>query len=1460
MKRISTVLLFTFLLIQSLSAQRPNSFSYDPSRFIGEFEDFFKTFAKGDNKDAGDEFYANYSAGKYNTQQKMAIIKLTNEMLDNNCQGNPDFVQYVLTCNALVNSGQISKFENWHKTLSTSLKRSRDDFQKFLTVSKNVFADKTLLQVGAFTWVAEASNIDLQVQGDPMFIFKNMTLFCYTPGDTFEIYNTNGRFIPSKNVWMGNGGKMDWTRVGLDSNKVYAQLKNYKIDLTDGLTVADSASFFNKYQFTQSILGRVTDKPMGRSQGDRSTYPQFESYQLAFSGVKYGKADFKGGFGMRGAVVLGRGVGGQKAELWFSYKGKRFLRVASNDFYVRENKITNDKVELTVFLDKDSIYHPQLNFSYLINEDKINLYRDSKLGVAAAPFSDFFHMVEFSVDEMKWKLNEPKIDLKMVAADDAARFSSLNYYREYAYEKIQGILDYNPLMRIKQYCEKNNTNTFHIASYAAAFRSNTSDIKIQMIDMNDLGFVYYNSQTEIVTIKPKLKDFVNAHMGKTDFDAISFKSTISALPNASISLVNNDLIIQGVPKFYFSDSQSVYILPKEQVITLKKNRTIDFNGKLRAGLADFYGNNFSFDYTKFNVRLNNVDSLKFLYRDDTLGYLANVKSVIQNIYGTLEIDHPYNKSGRKKFSKYPVFTSEVGSKVFYDYPTTQKGSYTRNRFHFAVDPFTLDSLADLNLYTLALPGTFLSDGILPDMRQELSMQPDKSLGFFIPNDVSTSYTLYRGKGSAKMSVALSNDGLIGEGTVSYLASRSQSKRLIFLLDSMNANCDVFENDRTSLFPTVIKSANVYNHWIPYQDTMFITNKGEPIKIAYDRARLSGTIILTPLAMKAKGKMDIEDGELLADMFELRPVEILSEDAIFRQRSPKDTTQIAFSTSKVKAYVNLDNKYAEFTYRNPTEINNTFILNNYVGSFEKLKWDMIPRTLEFKGPTEKENPSAASYLLSSRKNQDNLTFKTASVFMTLDDYTMNCKKIPYINIADSRVLPDSGKAVIRENAEMDMLVNAQITADTINTYHKVNQVTIKINGRTDVRGAGNYRYVDKNKNEQKFYLDKILVADKKYLEGSTLIPDSINFLVGPKVGFRGNAILRSFNPNLEYNGFFKAMHASYFPKSDWFKAAAVISPDSVYVNTTGQPLTNLNKQALSSGLYVSNDSTHVYAALFGRKRNTSDAELMKTEGTFAYFENIEEFRLGPYDKVFGTGKRGNFMAFSEPKKLIYNEGRFNLGFDLPKFSVKSAGYSSFNLKDTTFYMKLMMVIDFPIPSQALKLMYDSLNEQGASSPNQFYDEKALKIGIPELIDEKGYKKLGDDMVAELNDKNIESLIKTMLITDATLTWNQASRSFVSVADFGIRSFEKNLLERKVKGRLEIKKLRSGDDFTLYLMGASGSWYFFKYQKGIMGILASDPVFNEMIKANIDKMSSDDYKLRQGSISDRNKLVRALKGKL
>ncbi|MFN4083007.1 MAG: hypothetical protein ACK4K9_05190 [Bacteroidia bacterium] len=1452
--------LYLLLFLSNIAlAQRPNSFSFDPNVFIEEFEIYMKS-GNSNIKQMAEEFSGYYNAGKFNQAQKLQIIKLCNQMLNSNCQLTPDFEGYLKTINALVTNNFMPKFDGWHKTLSAALSTSKENFQKFLNVSKNVFAENILLKVGGFTWITDAKDVDLIVEKEPLFLFKKLNLYCFTPGDTFDIINTSGRFFPASNHWVGKGGKVDWSRVGIDTSKVFAMLGNYKIDLSDGNLEADSALFTNKELNAKPLLGKLIDKPLGQSQGDKSTYPQFESYYNAFAGVTYGKAKFMGGFGMRGALVQGKGTTENKAELWFSFKNKPFLRVKSVEFFVRESKITVNKAEVTIFLDKDSIYHPQLSFTYYINEDKINLYRDNKLGIASAPFIDYYHNLEFYVDEIKWDLNSPKIIFDNIAGDRPAKFESINYFRDHIYEKIGGMLDYNPLQRIKTYCENNKTKSFHIESYAKAFKSNKSDIKIQMIDLNDKGFVTYNPETEKVVIKQKLIDYVNAHHGRTDYDAISFNSIISSLPNAHLSLINYDLVIQGVPVFAFSDSQNVKIIPKDQVITIKKNRGMDFSGKLKAGMVDFYGNNFSFDYNSFKIRLNNIDSLKFLYYDDSLQQIMHAKSVLQNVYGTLEIDYPYNKSSRRKYPGYPIFTSDVGSKVFYDYPTTQKGVYDRRRFYFDVDPFTIDSLSELNLYTLNLAGNFVSGGILPEFKHEIYMQPDKSLGFYIPNDSTKSYTLYGGKGSAKMGLSLSNKGLIGDGTLSYLASKTHSTEFVFLLDSMNSNSYMFENDRTSLFPTIIKSKNVYNHWIPYQDTMFITNKGEPIQVAYDRARLSGTIILTPKAMKAKGKFDIEDGELLADLYELKPAEILSDDAIFRQRHPRDTTQIAFETGKVKAYVNLDTKIADFTYNNYPAINNTFILNNYVGQFKQLRWNMIPRTLEFKGPSEKQQPGAASYLLSTRPSQDSLKFNTTNVMLALGDYVMKCEGIPFITIADSRVMPDSGKAVIRENAEMDMLFNAKIQSDTINKYHRLDKVTIKINGRTDCRGAGNYYYLDKNKKEQVFYMEEIYVANKKHLEGKSLIPDSINFHVGPKLGFRGNTFFKSPDKNLEYNGFFKAEHEMPYPRTDWFRAASPINPDSIFI-LVGQPLTNLARQALHNGFFISNDSTHVYPAFFSRKRNTSDPELIKAEGVLTFNDKFEEFQLGSTEKIYNISKKGNFMAFNIPKKTVYAEGKFNLGFNTEGFKINSAGYASFSLADTTFGMRQLMTIDMLLPDAALKIMYDSINENSAKASNQFYDNKVLRIGMHELVDEKTEKKLSETIGDELSGKNIEQLQKSFLITDVVLAWSQPTRSLISVGEIGIRSMDKFLVERKVRAKIEILKKRSGDEFTFYIEPMEGGWYYFKYQRGVMAVLASDPIFNEIIKNGSDKISKqkEDYKLRQASIAERNKFARAMKGK-
>ena len=85
----------------------------------------------------------------------------------------------------------------------------------------------------------------------------------------------------------------------------------------------------------------------------------------------------------------------------------------------------------------------------------------------------------------------------------------------------------------------------------------------------------------------------------------------------------------------------------------------------------------------------------------------------------------------------------------------------------------------------------------------------------------------------------------------------------------------------------------------------------------------------------------------------------------------------------------------------------------------------------------------------------------------------------------------------------------------------------------------------------------------------------------------------------------------------------------------------------------------------------------------------------------------------------------------------------------------------------------------------------------------------------------------------------------------------MVERNIKANLQIKRTRGGDEFIMYIN--TGSWYYFRYQKGIMSVISSDKLFNEVFKNNIDKVAkqADDYSLRQANISDRNKYVKALK---
>ena len=134
---------------------------------------------------------------------------------------------------------------------------------------------------------------------------------------------------------------------------------------------------------------------------------------------------------------------------------------------------------------------------------------------------------------------------------------------------------------------------------------------------------------------------------------------------------------------------------------MKKNRHFQFDGQVQAGLFTFTGKNFFFNYDTFKIDLQKIDSLRIRYltgQIDNYGFpvAEKAQNLIEDLKGELYIDRPDNKSGRKSYPEYPIFSSSENGYVYYDDKNIQNGVYSRDKFFFQIYPFEMDSLDNFN--------------------------------------------------------------------------------------------------------------------------------------------------------------------------------------------------------------------------------------------------------------------------------------------------------------------------------------------------------------------------------------------------------------------------------------------------------------------------------------------------------------------------------------------------------------------------------------------------------------------------------------------------------------------------------------------------------------------------------------------------------------------------------------------
>ena len=922
MKRI-----FFFLIIIGFTfpafSQQLREFNSDTAVFISQFEEFMS--------DLNDEYEIEleYFLGKWLSDSisydtKIEFISSANHMLRRRGKPSPHFISYIKILNQSFHpESQDLKIQNWLTAFSKMVATSTVNFneiQRSQSIVLQIIKDSVLYNLAGTKWNFITENYYFDLNDDkPIVRFSNVDLNCVSDKDTMAIFGTNGFYDPVKLNWSGKGGKVTWEKAGLDSDMVYAILKNYKLLLNRPYFEADSVQFYYKKYFDYSLEGKLQDRAAQIINPERAMFPKFFSYQSEYAIPQlFPSIEYRGGLSMQGAKLVGTGTSDKLASINIYTADTVRMAVESENIVIRENSITSLSASVKIFLETDSIFHPDLQFVYMEEGDEIRLTKGSSY-TSGVPYVNSYHKINMNFEELLWKRGSRKISLKPATgrALGQATFESDNFFNYNFYAEMQGRDYSHPLVGLWRFSNQlNGWREFPVSAYARNIGMQEYQVRHQMMKLSRQGFLYFNEETGMIKLTDKLFYFLEASVGRTDYDVIFFLSEVNApMDNGILDLETFDLKVNGVPNIFLSDSQNVVLVPDKNQIIIKRNRNFQFDGAIRAGLLTLYGANFFFDYERFSINLQDIDSLRISVQDNNkiTGERSSfdIDNLVQDLTGEIIIDNPENKSGLKDFPEFPIFKSKENSYVYFDDPEIQGGVYNRNEVFFEIYPFELDSLDNFSRSGMNLSGKFESKGMIPALEQTLVLQADNSLGFAYSTP-EAGLPVYNGKGTFYADLMMSSKGLHGAGQLDYITSSTFSDDLIFHPDSLMTNSREFmirKQTSGTQYPKV-NSTNNKILWFTKKDEFYAEMEDTPFTMFQDTILLKGDLKLTPSELSGSGDFDMVTSSVSSDYFRYRSDQILADTSSFKLKSVS-STKFAITTDNVRSNIDLNSKTGQF---------------------------------------------------------------------------------------------------------------------------------------------------------------------------------------------------------------------------------------------------------------------------------------------------------------------------------------------------------------------------------------------------------------------------------------------------------------------------------------------------------------------------------------------------------------------
>ncbi|MEM6830523.1 MAG: hypothetical protein AAF551_08385, partial [Bacteroidota bacterium] len=1095
---------------------------------------------------------------------------------------------------------------------------------------------------------------------------------------------------------VGKQGTIDWPGENEWFRGATVQLKNFylKKDRSDFWTPNATVRFGQL--FDGEVEGVFEYRSINRPRSTKSKFPTFTSFA---NDVKVKLQDdrlsYRGGVALQGNELLGKSVSREKGTLTIlDGRGNQVL-LRSKEFKLGDSLVRMDAGSISIIHGGDSITHAQVKAKYDLNTKTLMVLRNSNI----TPYFSTYFDLTMDFDLIKWNMEVDSIALEVQNGKDLipATFESDNYFNEFRYKKLARFLNFHPVSSAVYYARRYNTRNIYLDELVEAYKLDKRFAIGGAKILEQYGFADFNRETEEIRLNDKAFHYYDASAKKVDYDNLMVPSTISDGPNAYLNLETGRLKVRGVKRFYLTTDFKVYVAPFDSTVTLLEGKNFEFNGDIHAGDFDFQGRGHQFDYNAFLFNMPEVDSMRITAPlQDTTKINEGFKETeldnqLTSTSGTLYIDKPKNRSGKDENSNYPFFASDSEAIVYFDGPEILGGAYDKSVF-FIAPPFRLDSIEREDGESISFEGTFNSGGIFPTFPETLHVQEDQSLGFKhkIPD---RGYNLYGTEAKTYEEIRLSNKGMRGYGEIDFLSTTIYSNDFIYYPDSVTTvgTSGVISpgNRNGASYPeAVLGPYDMY--WLPRKDSMYLRNIGEPFKFYNSTASLDGEANITTKGVFGSGTMltrgsRAESKELTFQEFDYgarhADFEVLTDN-------PKKP---AMEGEDIRLDFDLRNNTARVRPEKRGVAAISFPYAQMKTSITEAIWDLEDSTVTMTKPDNV--PIEDSYFFSTREFLDSLAFNAEKAVYDINTQELNVQGIPYIIVADSKIIPENNETTILANSVLQQFENAKIIIDTLNGYHFLDRASIRIISSKKFEGSAYYQQIigmdTFDIRFDSFDLVEVPVGDtnkKGKLQTQLMtvsggeVLEKQNFVISPGFKYKGGVTMYAYKEALELDGLVQLeleAHNNwvYFLRTD-DKPNVELPFDNAELEGGGQAISGIHNDLRGD----------LYTTFVEQRQTDSDTDFFRASGLLTYSDTSKTYKIENYLKTTGEAYEGHTMIYNDKSKDLIFEGPVQF-FDpeTTEMSITASGLGKGNRTSGEYNADVMMVLDFKVANSILDLM-------------------------------------------------------------------------------------------------------------------------------------------------------------------------------